>query len=62
MHEVSTACVGTTEEKKIDMIDNFLDLGRNLIPDNLFRAAFQTVSLFKITKSDTKAGSPVCPI
>jgi len=33
---------GTTEEKKIDMIDNFLDLGRNLIPDNLFQAAFQT--------------------
>ena len=34
---------GTTDEKKIDIIDNFLDLGRNLIPDNLFQAAFQTV-------------------
>merc|ERR1711892_235718 len=33
---------GTTEEKKIDITDNFLDLGRNLIPDNLFQAAFQT--------------------
>ena len=44
--EVTVACVGTTEEKKIDMIDNFLDLGRNLIPDNLFQAAFQTVRLY----------------
>ena len=34
---------GTTAEKKIDIVDNFLDLGRNLIPDNLFRAAFETV-------------------
>jgi len=34
---------GTTTEKKIDIIDNFLDLGRNLIPDNLFKAAFETV-------------------
>jgi len=33
---------GTTAEKKVDIIDNFLDLGRNLIPDNLFRAAFET--------------------
>ena len=29
--------------KKGDIVDNFLDLGRNLIPDNLFRAAFETV-------------------
>ena len=29
--------------KKGDIMDNFLDLGRNLIPDNLFRAAFETV-------------------
>eukprot|EP00092_Neocalanus_flemingeri_P040388 GFUD01043987.1.p1 GENE.GFUD01043987.1~~GFUD01043987.1.p1 ORF type:complete len:516 (-),score=93.80 GFUD01043987.1:82-1629(-) len=33
---------GTTIDKKIDIMDNFLDLGRNLIPDNLFKAAFQT--------------------
>merc|ERR1719369_1289543 len=42
---------GTTEEKKIDMIDNFLDLGRNLIPDNLFRAAFQTAGTKYISDS-----------
>jgi len=33
---------GNQEEKKIDMMDNFLDLGRNMIPDNLFVATFQT--------------------
>jgi len=33
---------GTTEERKIDIVDNFLDLGRNLFPDNLFQASFQT--------------------
>ena len=36
-------CLGTTAERKIDIVENFLDLGRNLIPDNLFRAAFETV-------------------
>jgi len=35
---------GTTASKKIDLVDNFLDLGRNLIPDNLFQASFQTAS------------------
>ena len=40
--------LGTTVEKKIDIIDNFLDLGRNLIPDNLFRAAFETVGTHEI--------------
>ena len=34
---------GTQEAKNIDMVDNFMDLGRNLFPDNLFKAAFQTV-------------------
>jgi len=33
---------GTTQQKKVDIMDNFLDLGRNLIPDNLFQAAFET--------------------
>ena len=33
---------GNTEERKIDVVDNFLDLGRNLFPDNLFQASFQT--------------------
>lgn len=35
---------GTTEGKKISLTDNFLDLGRNLIPDNLFQASFQTAA------------------
>jgi Na+/H+-dicarboxylate symporter len=35
---------GQTEERKIDIVDNFLDLGRNLFPDNIFKASFQTVS------------------
>ena len=33
---------GNTEDRKVDVVDNFLDLGRNLFPDNLFQAAFQT--------------------
>merc|ERR1719270_185868 len=33
---------GNTEERKVDIVDNFLDLGRNLFPDNLFQASFQT--------------------
>merc|ERR1712223_1814993 len=33
---------GNTEERKSDIVDNFLDLGRNLFPDNLFQASFQT--------------------
>lgn len=37
---------GDTEDRKIDIVDNFLDLGRNLLPDNLFKASFQTVIAF----------------
>lgn len=33
---------GNTEERTVDIVDNFLDLGRNLFPDNLFQASFQT--------------------
>ncbi|XP_059079013.1 excitatory amino acid transporter-like isoform X2 [Tigriopus californicus] len=33
---------GTTEDRKVDIVDNFLDLGRNLFPDNIFQASFQT--------------------
>jgi len=33
---------GKQEERRIDLVDNFMDLGRNLFPDNLFKAAFQT--------------------
>jgi solute carrier family 1 (high affinity glutamate transporter) protein 2 len=35
---------GITDYRKVDIVDNFLDLGRNLFPDNLFKASFQTVS------------------
>lgn len=34
---------GTTESRNVDIVDNFMDLGRNLFPDNLFKASFQTV-------------------
>jgi len=33
---------GDTEAKKTGIVDTFLDLGRNLVPDNLFKAAFQS--------------------
>ena len=35
--------LGITEAKKTGIVDTFLDLGRNLVPDNLFKAAFQSV-------------------
>ena len=37
--------LGSTEERKLSILDNFLDLGRNTLPDNLFQAAFLTVSI-----------------
>ena len=40
--------LGNTEAKKTDIVDTFLDLGRNLLPDNLFQAAFQSVSKFSV--------------
>jgi len=33
---------GNTAERKVDIVDNFMDLGRNLFPDNLFLASFKT--------------------
>ena len=33
---------GNQAERKIDIMDNFLDLGRSIVPDNLFQATFQT--------------------
>ena len=33
---------GTTTERRVELVDNFLDLGRNLIPDNIFQAALQS--------------------
>ena len=35
---------GTTDREKTSIVDTFLDLGRNLVPDNLFQATFQSVS------------------
>ena len=43
---------GNTAERKVDIVDNFLDLGRNLFPDNLFQASFQTVSTKILTKTN----------
>ena len=34
---------GVQEERKIDILDNFLDLGRNVVANNLFQATFQNV-------------------
>ena len=34
-------------------MDNFLDLGRNLIPDNLFQAAFETVNICLTTINES---------
>ena len=34
---------GNTEARTVDIVDNFMDLGRNLFPDNMFKASFQTV-------------------
>ena len=31
---------GNTEAKHVDIVDNFMDLGRNLFPDNMFKASF----------------------
>ena len=33
---------GTTGERRVELVDNFLDLGRNLVPDNIFRASLQS--------------------
>jgi len=33
---------GTTGERRVELVDNFLDLGRNLVPDNIFQAALQS--------------------
>merc|ERR1711868_331812 len=45
---------GTTEAKKTDIVDTFLDLGRNLLPDNLFQAAFQSAGTVFDPESEAK--------
>jgi len=46
---------GNTEAKKTDIVDTFLDLGRNLLPDNLFQAAFQSAGTVFDPESEAKA-------
>jgi len=45
---------GNTEAKKTDIVDTFLDLGRNLLPDNLFQAAFQSAGTVFDPESEAK--------
>ena len=46
---------GNTEARTVDIVDNFMDLGRNLFPDNMFKASFQTViSFFPIKVTQTQ--------
>ena len=33
---------GSTKQRNLDLVDNFLDLGRNLIPNNVFQASMET--------------------
>jgi len=33
---------GSTKQRALDLVDNFLDLGRNLIPNNVFQASMET--------------------
>jgi len=33
---------GSTKQRAVDLVDNFLDLGRNLIPNNVFQASMET--------------------
>ena len=40
--------LGNTEARQVDIVDNFMDLGRNLFPDNMFKASFQTVITVKV--------------
>jgi solute carrier family 1 (high affinity glutamate transporter) protein 2 len=48
---------GQTESRKVDIVDNFLDLGRNLLPDNIFQASFQTAhtTYIEVAVNDTIA-------
>jgi len=46
---------GNTEAKKTTIVDTFLDLGRNLLPDNLFQAAFQSAGTVFDPEKEAKA-------
>merc|ERR1719411_50377 len=43
---------GNTQDRKIDIVDNFMDLGRNLFPDNLFQASFMTAHTKYVQEGD----------
>merc|ERR1711936_574544 len=51
--EINTTTTDLLADKKGDIMDNFLDLGRNLVPDNLFQAAFETAGTRQISDPDT---------
>ena len=60
--EINTTTTDLLADKKGDIMDNFLDLGRNLVPDNLFQAAFETVSeVAAVTKSCVVASPELFP-
>jgi len=48
---------GNSEKKNTELLDNFLDLGRNIIPDNLFQAAFQTAGTVVEKEDDVSTRS-----
>ncbi|XP_046388489.1 excitatory amino acid transporter isoform X2 [Ischnura elegans] len=39
-----------TEDREVNILDGFLDLGRNIFPDNLFQAAFQQAHTVYVPK------------
>lgn len=40
---MKNAKLAVLEERKNTLLDNFLDLGRNIIPNNVFSSFFETV-------------------
>ena len=44
---------GTTVNKDVDILDSFLDLGRNIIPGNIFQASMETAITRHSQENDT---------
>ena len=44
---------GTTMNKDVDILDSFLDLGRNIIPGNIFQASMETAITRHTKDNDT---------
>jgi solute carrier family 1 (high affinity glutamate transporter) protein 2 len=40
---ISFSMSGAVEDRKNTLLDNFLDLGRNIVPNNIFTAFFEQV-------------------